>query len=95
MKLRPIYNNVIVKRDEEEEQKYGNIIVPDVGNETPFTGKVIAVGPGSCTNQGVWIEPQVKVGERVSFTSFSGVKFTIEGEELICLKDQDILTIIE
>jgi chaperonin GroES len=95
MKLKPVNNKIIIKKIEEEEQRFGNIIIPDVGNETPFTGNVIAVGRGTYTNQGVLIESEVKVGDKVAFTSFSGVKFVIDGEELICLTENDILTIIE
>lgn len=95
MKLKPVHNHVIIKLIEETEQKYGNIIIPDMGKELPKMGEVVAIGVGTYTQTGELIPIQVKIGDKVAFPSFGGVKFTIDGEELVCLKDQEILTIIE
>jgi chaperonin GroES len=95
MKLKPVHNHVIIKQVEEEETQYGNIIVPDIGKELPKIGIVTAIGIGTFTQNGDIIPIQVKVGDKVAFASFSGVKFTIQSEDFICLKDQEILTIIE
>jgi chaperonin GroES len=95
MKLRPVHNHVIIKQIEEEETQYGNIIVPDMGKELPRMGIVVAVGTGTYTQNGVLIPIQVEVNDKVAYPSFSGVKFTINGEDFICLKDQEILTVIE
>lgn len=95
MKLKPVHNHVIIKQLEEDEQQYGNIIVPDMNKELPKMGIVTAIGVGSFTQTGELIPIQVKIGDKVAFPAFGGVKFTIKGEDFICLKDQEILTIIE
>lgn len=95
MILKPVYNHVIIKQIEEEETQYGNIIVPDIGKELPKIGIVIAVGKGTYTQTGELIPIQVSIGDKIAFPAFGGVKFTIKSEDYICLKDQEILTIIE
>ena len=95
MRLKPVHNHVIIKQLEETEQQYGNIIIPDAGKELPKMGIVTAVGVGSFTQNGTLIPIQVSIGDKVAFPSFGGVRFTIDNEEYICLKDQEILTIIE
>ncbi len=94
-KLKPNLNNVIIVQDEESETTYGNIIVADIDSKRPLTGVIIAVGPGTFDSNGKRIPIDVKVGERIAFPSFGGIKLTIEGKEYICLKDQEIITVIE
>lgn len=95
MKLNPKHNHVIVKQQNKEEERVGNIIVPDLGKELPLQGIVVAVGAGTYTMMGNLVPIQVKVGEKVAFPVMAGLKLSIDGEEYIVLKDQDILTGIE
>lgn len=95
MKLKPMHNHVVIKQQEVSEEKFGNIIIPDVGNELPKIGTVVATGPGTYTISGTQIPVQSQVGQKVAFPSFGGTKFTVEGEEFVVIKDQDILTVIE
>ena len=90
------YRNPLIKQYDETETMYGNIIVPDLGKEKPLMGEVIAVGPGvySVTGQ-TFLETKVKVGEIVVFPSFGGTKMTIDGEEYVVMKEQDLLAILE
>lgn len=95
MKLRPLFNNVIVVQDEHQESQFGNIIIADAGGEKPKTGTVIEAGPGVYSISGELVTNQVKVGDRICFGGFSGVKFSLDGKEYICIKDTEVLTIIE
>lgn len=96
MKLKPFHNQVILKQVEENEQKVGSIIISDLGKELPKVGIVIAVGPGSPNFfNGEVIPVQAKVGDKVAFPSFGGVKFSVDGEDYIVVKDPDLITKIE
>jgi len=95
MKLKPKHNHVIIKQQDKKEEKHGQIIVPDLGKEKPLEGMVIAVGPGTPNLNGDLIPVQTKVGETVIFPAFGGVKFKINNEEYIVMKDQEIITSIE
>lgn len=95
MKLRPFHNQVVLKQLEENEQKVGSIIISDLGKELPKVGTVIAVGPGTFTIGGVVMPVQAKVGEKVAFPAFGGVKFSVDGEDYIVVKDTDLITVIE
>jgi chaperonin GroES len=95
MKIKPLHNHVVIKQQDETETMYGNIVVPDMGKEKPLMGEVLAVGPGIYTITGEFIETKVKVGETVVFPAFGGTKMTIEGEEYVVMKENDLLATIE
>jgi len=95
MKIIPLHNHVVIKQQDETDTMYGNIIVPDMGKEKPLMGEVIAVGPGVYTITGTWIDTSIKVGEIVVFPAFGGTKMTVEGEEYVVMKEQDLLAVLE
>ena len=95
MKIKPLHNHVVIKQQDETETMYGNIIVPDAGKEKPLMGEVIASGPGLINMNGILIPNTVPVGAKVTFPSFGGQRITIEGDEYIVMKDQDIFAILE
>jgi len=93
--IQPLQNRVLVKRLEEELQKTaGGIIVPDTAKEKPQRGQVMAVGPGKMTEDGKRIEVEVSVGDEVLFGKWSGSEITVDGEEYLFMKDDDILAIL-
>jgi chaperonin GroES len=95
LSIKPLANRVLVKRLEEEMQKTaGGIIVPDTAKEKPQRGKVVAVGPGRLTDDGERIKVEVKVGDEILFGKWSGSEITIDGEEYLFMKDDDILAIL-
>jgi len=96
MKIKPLHNHIVIKQQDETETMYGNIVVPDLGKEKPLMGEVVAVGPGirSITGE-VFIRTEVQVGETVVFPAFGGTKMTIDGEEFIIMKEQDLLATLE
>jgi chaperonin GroES len=96
MKIKPLHNHIVIKQLDETETMYGNIVVPDMGKEKPLMGEVVAVGPGihSITGQ-TFIETKIQVGETVVFPAFGGTKMTIDGEEFVVMKEQDLLAILE
>jgi len=93
MKVKPLYDRIIVKRVEEKEQKKGNIIIPDTAREKPMEGKVIAVGAGRL-EKGERIKLEVKVGDRVMFGKYSGTEIKIDDHEHVILKEDEVLGII-
>jgi chaperonin GroES len=95
MKIKPLHNHVVIKQQDETEVMYGNIIVPDAGKEKPLMGEVIAVGPGLININGVLIPNTVEVGQKVSFPAFGGQKLSIQGEDFLIYKEQDIFAILE
>jgi len=95
MKMKPLQDRVIVKRIEEEEKTKGGIIIPDTAKEKPQEGKVIAAGKGKVSEEGKVIPLDVKVGDRILFGKYSGTEVKIEGEELLIMREEDILGIIE
>lgn len=95
MKIKPLHNHVVIKQQDETETMYGNIVVPDMGKEKPLMGEIIAVGPGMYSVTGTFIKNEVQVGETVVFPAFGGTKMTIEGEEYVVMKEQDLLAILE
>ncbi len=95
MKVRPLRDQVIVKRLEEEEKTKGGIIIPDTAKEKPIEGKVIAVGDGKIKKDGRKIPMEVKKGNRVLFANYAGTEIKIDGEEHLMMKEDDILGIIE
>ena len=95
LNIKPLSNRVLVKRLEEEMQKTaGGIIVPDSAKEKPQRGKVVAVGPGRLTDEGDRLKVEVKVGDEILFGKWSGSEITVDGEEYLFMKDDDILAIL-
>ncbi len=95
MKFRPLHDRVVVRRIEAEEKSAGGIIIPDTAKEKPQQGEVLAVGPGTRDEQGKIIPLDVKVGDVVLFGKWSGTEVKIDGEELLILKESDIMGILE
>ena len=94
MKLRPLHDRVIVKRIEEEEKTAGGIIIPDSAKEKPQQGKVIAVGKGKLLEKGDIVPLMVKEGDRVLFAKYAGTDVKVENDELLIMREDDILAII-
>lgn len=97
MNLKPRHNNVVIKKKDESEVKYGNIIVPDMGKEGALIGEVIAIGPGQIdptTNNRIVIE-DLKIGDIVAFPGFGGQKITVKGEEYLVYKETELSIILE
>jgi chaperonin GroES len=95
MKFRPLHDRVLVRRVEQEAKTSGGIIIPDTAKEKPMEGEVIAVGPGGRDETGKLIPIDVKVGDRVLFGKWSGTEVRIDGEELLIMKESDIMGVIE
>jgi chaperonin GroES len=95
MKFKPLHDRVVVKRVEQEEKTKGGIIIPDTAKEKPQEGEVIAVGPGGRNEDGELIPLDVKAGDRVLFGKWSGTEVKIDGEDLLIMKESDLLGIIE
>ncbi|MCA9505865.1 MAG: co-chaperone GroES [Myxococcota bacterium] len=95
MKIRPLQDRILVKRVEEEEKTSGGIIIPDSAKEKPQEGKVISVGPGKTLENGKVAEPGVKAGDRILFSKYAGTDVTLDGEEHIIIREDDILAIYE
>ncbi len=93
--VRPLADRVLVKRIEEEQLTKGGIIVPDTAKEKPQQGRVIEVGPGRMTEDGTRIKMEVKKGDKVLFGKYAGTEVTIDDEEYLILREDDILAIIE
>lgn len=93
--FRPLHDRVLVKRVKEEEKTKGGIIIPDTAKEKPQEGEIIAVGPGARDESGKRIEPDVKVGDRILFGKWSGTEVTLDGDELLIMKESDIMGIVE
>jgi chaperonin GroES len=94
MAFRPLHDRVVVQRVEEEEKSKGGIIIPDTAKEKPMEGKVIAVGPGARGEDGTIHPLDVKKGDRVLFGKWSGTEVKLDGEELIIMKESDIMGVI-
>ena len=95
MKFRPLHDRVLVRRIEEEARTAGGIIIPDTAKEKPMQGEVVAVGPGARDNQGKLVPLEVQAGDRVLFGKWSGTEVKIDGEELLIMKESDILGVVE
>jgi chaperonin GroES len=93
--FRPLHDRVVVKRLKEEEKTKGGIIIPDTAQEKPQEGEVIAVGPGARDEDGERIPLDVKVGDRILFGKWSGTEVKIDGEDLLIMKESDIMGVIE
>ncbi len=94
-KFRPLHDRVLVRRVKEEEKTKGGIIIPDTAQEKPQEGEIIAVGPGGRDEAGKLIELDVKVGDRILFGKWSGTEVKIDGEELLIMKESDVLGVID
>ena len=95
MKFRPLHDRVVVRRVDSEEKTAGGIIIPDTAKEKPMEGEVISVGPGARSEDGKIHPLDVKAGDRVLFGKWSGTEVKLDGEELIVMKESDIMGIIE
>ena len=94
MKFRPLHDRVVVKRIDAEEKTAGGIIIPDTAKEKPFQGEVIAAGPGRRDESGKLIPIDVQVGDRVLFGKWSGTEVKIDGQELLIMKESDIMGVL-
>jgi chaperonin GroES len=94
MNFRPLHDRVVVQRIEAEEKTKGGIIIPDTAKEKPQEGKILAVGPGGRDESGKLIPPDVKVGDRILFGKWSGTEVKIDGEDLLIMKESDIMGVI-
>jgi len=95
MKIKPLGDRILVKRIKEEERTKGGIIIPDTAKEKPQEGKVVAVGKGKYGDDGKLIPIEVKAGDKILFGKYSGSEFKHEGEDLLILREDDILGIID
>jgi chaperonin GroES len=95
MQFRPLGDRVLVKRVEEEAKSKGGIIIPDTAKEKPQEGEVVAVGPGGRDEDGERIAMDVKAGDRILFVKWSGTEVKINGEELLIMKESDIMGVLE
>ena len=95
MKIRPLYDRILVKRVESEGKTKGGIIIPDTAKEKPIEGKVVAVGNGKILENGETKPLEVKKGDRILFGKYSGTEVKIDGEEHLILREDDILGIVE
>jgi chaperonin GroES len=95
MKFRPLHDRVLVRRIDAEEKTKGGIIIPDTAKEKPQEGEIVATGSGSRDESGKLIPLDVKVGDRVLFGKWSGTEVKIDGEELLIMKESDIMGVIE
>jgi chaperonin GroES len=95
MAIRPLHDRVLIKRVEEEQKTKGGIIIPDTAKEKPAEGKVVAVGSGRILEDGKVRALDVKAGDRVLFGKYSGTEVKVDGEELIIMREEDILGVIE
>ena len=95
MKFRPLHDRVVIRRLEGEEKTKGGIIIPDTAKEKPQEGEVIAVGPGARDENGQIQALDVKVGDRILFGKWSGTEVRIDGQELLIMKESDIMGVIE
>ena len=95
MKFRPLHDRIVVKRVEEETKTAGGIIIPQTAQEKPIQGEVIAAGPGARDQSGKLVPLDVKKGDKVLFGKWSGTEVKIDGEELLIMKESDIMGVIE
>ena len=95
MKFRPLHDRVVVRRLEGEEKSKGGIIIPDTAKEKPQEGEIVAVGPGARDDAGTLVAPDVKVGDHILFGKWSGTEVKIDGEELLIMKESDVMGVIE
>jgi chaperonin GroES len=92
--LRPLHDRVLIKRLDEPDAKHGSIIIPDSAKEKPQEGQVIAVGTGKVTDEGKHLPLAVKAGDRILFGKYSGSEVTLDGQEYLIMKEEDVLGIV-
>ena len=95
MKFRPLHDRVVVRRVNAEEKSSGGIIIPDTAQEKPMEGEIVAAGPGARDEQGRVVALEVKAGDRVLFGKWSGTEVKLDGEELLIMKESDLMGVIE
>ncbi|MEM9626240.1 MAG: co-chaperone GroES [Pseudomonadota bacterium] len=95
MQIKPLHDRVVVRRLEEDTKTPGGIIIPDTAKEKPMQGEVVAVGPGARDDSGNRVQPDVQAGDTVLFGKWSGTEVKIDGEELLIMKESDIMGIVE
>ena len=95
MKFRPLHDRVLIRRVEQEEKTSGGIIIPETAKEKPQQGEVLAVGPGARNDKGETVAPDVKAGDRVIFGKWSGTEVKIDDEDLLIMKESDIMGVLE
>ena len=95
MKFRPLHDRVVIRRLSAEEKTSGGIIIPDTAQEKPMEGEVVAVGPGARNEQGQIVTLDVKAGDRILFGKWSGTEVKLDGEELLIMKESDIMGVLE
>lgn len=95
MKFRPLHDRVVVRRLDADEKTTGGIIIPDTAKEKPMEGEIVAAGPGARNEQGQLVVLDVKAGDRILFGKWSGTEVKIDGEDLLIMKESDIMGIIE
>ena len=94
MSFRPLHDRVVVRRLDSEEKTKGGIIIPDTAKEKPSEGVIVAVGPGARDEDGKYIAPDVKAGDRVLFGKWSGTEVKLNGQDLLIMKESDIMGVI-
>ena len=94
MKLRPLHDRVIIKRLEEERKTASGIVIPDTAAEKPDQGEVLAVGPGKKNEDGKLVPVDVKVGDKVLFGKYSGTTVRVEGDEILVMREEDIMAVV-
>ena len=94
MKIRPLHDRVIVKRLEEERKTASGIVIPDTAAEKPDQGEVLAVGPGKKNEDGKLVPVDVKVGDKVLFGKYSGTTVRVEGDEILVMREEDIMAVV-
>ena len=95
MKIRPLSDRLLVKRLDEDETTKGGIIIPDTAKEKPQEGKVVAAGPGKTNDDGDTVPLSVKKGDKVLFSKYAGTEITLEGEEHLIIREEDVLAVLE
>jgi len=95
MKVRPLHDRLLVKRLDEEAKSKGGIIIPDTAKEKPMEGRVVAVGSGKVSEEGVVTPLDVKKGDRVLFTKYAGTEIKLEGNEHLIIREDDVLAVLE
>jgi chaperonin GroES len=95
MKVRPLHDRILVKRIDEEEKTRGGIIIPDTAKEKPQEGRVIAAGKGKLGDDGKLLPLEVQKGDKILFSKYSGTEITLEGDEHIIIREDDVLAVLE
>jgi chaperonin GroES len=94
VKIRPLHDRVVVKREPEERKSAGGIVIPDTAGEKPTFGRVVAVGQGKALDNGQVRAPDVKVGDRVLFGKYSGTEVKVDNEELVVMREDDVMAVV-